>query len=245
MSARCPCCRSSALGVSSSGWVPPEAAVEHDREQEALLEELGIGDADLSPAAELVEAYLRLGRPEDAASRADALEARARAKGQPWSLARAARCRALLVAEGEMEHPFVEAMDLHVQAPDAFEGARTRLACGGRLRRARKRVRAREELRTALDAFDRLGAAWSDLARVELASTGETAGKRDPSTLDDLTPQELQIGLLRAEGRTTREAAAVSLSEDDRVPPSQRLSPAGDPLPRGARAALARGTPGG
>jgi DNA-binding CsgD family transcriptional regulator len=199
-----------ALGDLELGLGRPEAAVEPYREQEALLEELSIGDTDLSPAAELVEAYLRLGQPQEAAPWADALEARARAKGQPWSLARAARCRALLAAEDEMERDFAEALGLHAQTPDVFEAARTRLAYGVRLRRARKRVRAREELREALDAFDRLGAApWSELARMELSATGETARKRDPSTLDDLTPQELQIGILLAQGRTTREAAAA------------------------------------
>jgi DNA-binding CsgD family transcriptional regulator len=199
-----------ALGDLELGLGRPEAAVEHYQEQEALLDELGIGDADLSPAAELVEAYLRLGRPQDAAAPADALEAAARVKGQPWALARAARCRALQASEDEMEHDFEEAVWLHRQTPDVFEAARTRLAYGARLRRARKRVRAREELRTALAAFDRLGArSWSDLASGELSATGETARKRDASTLDDLTPQELQIGLLLAQGRTTREAAAA------------------------------------
>ena len=58
--------------------------------------------------------------------------------------------------------------------------------------------------------FDALGAEpWSSLARVELEATGETARKRDPSTLDQLTPQELQIALLLADGSTTREAAAA------------------------------------
>ena len=33
--------------------------------------------------------------------------------------------------------------------------------------------------------------------------------RRDPSTVDELTPQELQIALLLAGGRTTREAAAT------------------------------------
>ena len=58
--------------------------------------------------------------------------------------------------------------------------------------------------------FDDLGAApWADQAAAELAATGETARRRDPSTLDDLTPQELQIARLLAEGKTTREAAAA------------------------------------
>jgi DNA-binding CsgD family transcriptional regulator len=93
--------------------------------------------------------------------------------------------------------------------PDVFETARTRLAYGVRLRRAGRRVRAREELWAAIEDFDSLGAMpWSNLARSELEATGETARKRDPSTLDQLTPQELQIALLLADGRTTRETAA-------------------------------------
>ena len=99
---------------------------------------------------------------------------------------------------------------LHGQTPDAFETGRTHLAYGGRLRRERQRVRAREQLRAAIDVFDRLGAGpWSEMARAELAATGETARRRDVTTLNDLTPQELQIALSLAEGRTTRETAAA------------------------------------
>ena len=73
-----------------------------------------------------------------------------------------------------------------------------------------RRVRRARALRRAIDVFDDLGAApWAELARAELAATGETARRRDPSTLDELTPQELQVALLLAEGRTTREAAAA------------------------------------
>ena len=102
-----------------------------------------------------------------------------------------------------------QALTLHQQTLDAFETARTRLAYGARLRRARKRVRAREQLRAALEAFEALGPSpWADAAGVELAATGETARRRDPSTLGELTPQELQIALLLGDGKTTREAAA-------------------------------------
>ena len=47
------------------------------------------------------------------------------------------------------------------------------------------------------------------LAGAELAATGETARRRSPHTLDELTPQELQIALILAGGKTTREAAAA------------------------------------
>ena len=101
-------------------------------------------------------------------------------------------------------------MSQHEQTPDAFEAARTRLAYGERLRRARNRVLAREQLRTAME---RVRAPrrppWADRARTELAATGETRRRRDPTTIDELTPQELQIALLLAGGKTTRETAAA------------------------------------
>jgi DNA-binding CsgD family transcriptional regulator len=120
------------------------------------------------------------------------------------------RCRALLASGPDAEPLFLEALRLHDLTPDGFEGGVTRLAFGARLRRTRQRVRAREELRAALAVFEPLGARpWADQAIAELAASGETARRRDVSTLDDLTPQELQIARLLAEGRTTREAAAA------------------------------------
>jgi DNA-binding CsgD family transcriptional regulator len=169
-----------------------------------------IGDPDISPAPELVEIYLRLGRGSEAAKAAEEFDRDASIKAQPWALARAARCRGLIAAEGESDPHFETALTLHAQTPDGFETGRTRLAYGARLRRERQRVRAREQLRAAVDVFDRLGAEpWSEMARAELAATGETARRRDVTTLNDLTPQELQIALSLAEGRTTRETAAA------------------------------------
>jgi DNA-binding NarL/FixJ family response regulator len=70
--------------------------------------------------------------------------------------------------------------------------------------------RARVQLRAALEIFERLEATpWAERARGELAASGETLRRRDPSSLDDLTPQELQIALLLASGKTTREAGAA------------------------------------
>jgi DNA-binding CsgD family transcriptional regulator len=187
-----------------------EAALARFEELRALLRSRGIGDPDPCPAPELVEIYLRLGRGPEAAKLAEEFSRDASAKAQPWALARAARCRGLIAAEGESDPHFETALALHAQTADAFETARTHLAYGARLRRERQRVRAREQLRAAIDVFDRLGAdPWSEIARAELAATGETARRRDVSTLNDLTPQELQIALSLAEGRTTRETAAA------------------------------------
>jgi DNA-binding CsgD family transcriptional regulator len=199
-----------ALGDLELALGRPEEAIEHYREQCAQMEALGIADVDLSPGPELVEAYLRLGRRDEALAEADAFEQAAEAKGQAWALARAARCRGLLAEDDELDASFGEALAQHARTPDVFETARTRLAYGARLRRARRRVDAREHLRAAYEAFDRLGAAnWAETAAAELAATGETARRRDVTTLDELTPQELQIALLLAQGKTTREAAAA------------------------------------
>ncbi len=199
-----------ALGDLELGLGRPAGAVEHYNAQAQALCSRGIADVDLSPAPELVDALLRLARADEAAEVAAEFGMQASAKGQPWALARAARCRALLADAAEMEPRFEEALRLHQQTPDAFEAARTRLAYGARLRRARKRVRAREQLRAAIEAFERLGAqSWAEQAGAELAATGETARRRDVSTLDQLTPQELRIVRLLADGKTTREAAAA------------------------------------
>jgi DNA-binding CsgD family transcriptional regulator len=199
-----------ALGDLDLGLGNLSDAVAHFEEEQAALVAHGVGDVDLSPEPELIELHLRLGRREVADDHLGAFEERARTKSQPWALARAARCRGLLAADDDVDACFTEALAWHDRTPDVFETARTRLAYGARLRRARQRVRAREQLRAAVAVFDELGAVpWAAMARTELAATGETARQRVASTRDQLTPQELQVALLLASGRTTREAAAA------------------------------------
>lgn len=199
----------SALGELDLGLGRPEAAIARLQRLEALLEELGLDDVDLSPAPELVEALVHVGLFDEAAARAQVYAARAAAKGQPWSLARAGRTLGLTADPTAMEEHFAGAMEHHGRTLDSFEVARTQLAHGSRLRRARRRVDAREPLRSCLASFERLGAVpWADRAAVELRATGETARRRGASVLRDLTPQELQIARLLGSGRTTKEAAA-------------------------------------
>ena len=187
-----------------------DAAVELFEAEVDALRSRQVGDVDLSPEPELVELHLRLGHREQADAHQASFEREAVAKGQPWALARAARGRGLLAPADEIDRHFGDALAWHDETPDVFEAARTRLLYGARLRRARHRLRAREHFRDALATFDRLGAApWYDIAVAELAATGETARRRDPSTRRDLTPRELQIALLLADGSTTREAAAM------------------------------------
>jgi DNA-binding CsgD family transcriptional regulator len=154
-----------------------------------------------------VEAAVRADRPAAAAERLAI--ARDWVEGAPTQARRAllARCQALL-GERDAEQAFSEAIE-RSQALPPLEQARTGLLYGEWLRRERHRTSARTQLRAALELFQRLGAVpWAGRAEAELRATGETARKRDPSTLTQLTPQELQIAGLVADGLTNRQIAA-------------------------------------
>jgi DNA-binding CsgD family transcriptional regulator len=92
----------------------------------------------------------------------------------------------------------------------AFERARTQLALGMRRRRSRRRADARAALQEALAYFERGGAEpWAGQARAELRATGVTPPHDNAGGLRSLTPQELQVALIVAQGSTNREAAAT------------------------------------
>jgi ATP/maltotriose-dependent transcriptional regulator MalT len=188
-----------------------EAAIDAYERKARMLAAHAIGDPDMSPAPELVEALMRLGRADEARALADAAAVAAERKGRPWALARARRAQALADPDDNAACArYDEALTLHELEADVFERARTQVCLGERLRRAGRRADARDPLRGALDAFEDLGARpWAERAAAELAATGETVRRRDPSTLDDLTAQELRIAMMLADGASTREAASA------------------------------------
>lgn len=199
-----------AQGDLAAGLGDLAAAVRHYEALESQLAAAALADPDQSCAAELAETYVHLGRVEDARQVAKSFAAKAKTKGQPWSLARAGRAFGLCEPDAAAEAHFRTALVLHAQTPDMFETARTELAFGARLRRQRRRVEARPFLRSSLRTFEALGAQpWADKAAQELRATGESVHRRESNVMDDLTSQERQIAQLLAQGRTTREAAAA------------------------------------
>jgi DNA-binding CsgD family transcriptional regulator len=163
----------------------------------------------LMAVPDLVEAGVRAGREEEAREAFGALDAFAQPGAPGWALALAARCRALLAQNGDAVAEFDDAMGLDADCNRPFDAARTKLLYGEFLRRQRRRTDSREHLRAAVDGFEDLGAvAWAERARTELRASGETARKRDPSTIDQLTPQELQIAQLVGEGHSNKDVAA-------------------------------------
>ncbi|MGI5286423.1 response regulator transcription factor [Nonomuraea polychroma] len=84
--------------------------------------------------------------------------------------------------------------------------ARAQLAYGRWLRRHHRMADSRPLLRAARDSCDALGVLpWSERARQELRASGEGSGPRLREASDTLTPQELQIAQLAAEGLTNKE----------------------------------------
>ncbi|MBW9211030.1 AAA family ATPase [Mumia sp. zg.B21] len=152
---------------------------------------------------ELVEAASRAGEPTTAADAFAQLAPLARASGSDWALGVAARCEAQLHDGDRADSLYRESIDRLGRTAVPPELARAHLLYGEWLRRAGRRVEAREQLRTAHQMLVALGlAAFAERARRELAATGETVRKRAHGTRDELTPQEMHVARLAAEGLT-------------------------------------------
>ncbi len=201
----------SILGLLELGLGRPDEAIPLLEGVASLAEELGLGEPGVVQwAPDLIEAYVRAGRSNDAERTLGAFGQQAEHTRRTWALAASARCRGLLAPDEAFEEQFAAALALHEQTPTPFERARTELCLGERRRRTGRRADAREPLRSALQAFERLGASpWAERAAAELAASGETARRRDPSAAEQLTPQELQVALIVAQGATNREVGAA------------------------------------
>jgi DNA-binding CsgD family transcriptional regulator len=159
--------------------------------------------------AELIEAASRSGAPGPAARALERLTEDTAVADTDWGLGIAARSRALLTDGDAAESHYREAIERLGRTRLVPELARAHLLYGEWLRRAHRRLDARDELRTAHERFTDLGVeAFAERARLELQATGERARKRTAETRDELTPQETQIARMAAEGQTNREIAA-------------------------------------
>ena len=149
-----------------------------------------------------------LGNDEEAQRLAGEALDRARQAGGPRGIG-ISLCAQGLVADGE------ERLQILSEAVETLAGTRARLhharalvELGASLRRANRRREAREPLREALDLAHRCGAQpLEERARTELQAAGARPRKAMLSGVDALTPSELRVAQMAAQGMTNREIA--------------------------------------
>jgi DNA-binding CsgD family transcriptional regulator len=201
-------------GLTFTHWAAAVLRNGQGRYEEALsVAQQGVEDSlEVQLAAwglvELIEAAARSGKAELAADALDRLSQTTSVSGTDWALGIEARSRALLTEGDAAESLYRQAIERLGLTRIRMELARAHLLYGEWLRRERRRLDAREQLRAAHELFTEFGmGAFAERARVELEATGEHARKRTVETRDDLTPQEAQISRLAAEGATNQEIA--------------------------------------
>ena len=148
---------------------------------------------------DFVEAAVRSGHRDEALTFARELEPLARRPPSPWFGLQMAYARLYLATDDEAGPAFDDALSRDLSAWPVVQ-ARIKLAYGEWLRR-RRQIESRAPLRAARDAFDAFGmSAWAERARQELRAAGESSQRRERDSLDELTPQELQIVQMVTQG---------------------------------------------
>jgi DNA-binding CsgD family transcriptional regulator len=194
-----------ALGFLELGLDRIDRAIEELEEVERLSAATGNEESTLVPwAGDLIEAYVRAGAASAARRVIATLERQAASSGSTTAKAVLARSEGLLADDYPTR--FTQALALYDRRPMPFERARTLLAYGRRLHRARRRADARASLREALAGFERLGAqTWATQTREELKAAG---ARRRTARSDELTPQERRVARAVARGASNHEVAA-------------------------------------
>lgn len=186
-------------------------AAEADRHLRDLwpsLRALGYREPSIYPALHnAAEAAIHLGDLHAAAEMLTELHSLGEDLGSDWSLALAARGRAMLLgARGQLDDAltaFEDALAIHERLPVPFERARTLMALGALHRRRKEKRAGREALGQALATFEDLGAAiWARRTRADLARISG----RTRSTA--LTETERRVAELVAEGHSNKQVAS-------------------------------------
>jgi DNA-binding CsgD family transcriptional regulator len=155
---------------------------------------------------ELVEAGARTGNTGLAGEALDQLAGWTQAGQTDWGLGVEARCRALLSDGEAADRLYREAIVRLGRTGMRPDLARARLLYGEWLRRQRRRIDAREQLRAACQMLEAIGMdAFARRARRELRATGVTTRNRATTAAAELTAQEAQIARLAADGLSNPE----------------------------------------
>lgn len=152
-------------------------------------------------------ALLQLDQPGEARRLADEELDLARRLGVPRALGIALRAAGLVYGGADGMALLDEAATVLALSDARLEHARALTDLGAALRRANRRVAAREPLRRGLDLAAACDAApLADRARQELIAAGARP-RRSGSGVDALTPSELRVARMAADGMGNRAIA--------------------------------------
>jgi DNA-binding CsgD family transcriptional regulator len=155
--------------------------------------------------ADLIEAAAHADKPDEARQHLEELESVAAQTSAPYLRATVGYARPLLAPDSEAEALYQAALESDLSDWPCYRG-RLLLAYGRWLRRQRRVAESRAPLRAARESFDALAfAGLAEIARQELRASGESSHERVPGASDLLSPQELQIAQLAAQGLSNRE----------------------------------------
>jgi DNA-binding CsgD family transcriptional regulator len=153
-------------------------------------------------------ALLRLGERERAAQLADDELERARAFGAPRALGVALRAAGLVEGGAAGLDLLADAVHTLERSPACLERARALVDWGSALRRAGRPRDARSQLTEGMDLAHRCGAtALLDTAHRELVLAGARPRRFALTGVDALTPSELRVAEMAAEGMTNKDIA--------------------------------------
>jgi DNA-binding CsgD family transcriptional regulator len=153
-------------------------------------------------------ALLRLGRRQDAVRLADAELADVRVFGAPRALGIALRVAGLARGGPQGLALLRESATALDDSPALLERARTLAELGAALRRDGQRTAARDPLRRALELAAGCGAGpLAARVRDELRAAGARPRRPWRTGVDALTPSEMRVARLAADGRSNREIA--------------------------------------
>jgi len=162
----------------------------------------------LHARAGAAQALLRLGERERARDVAEAELADVKVFGAPRALGIALRVAGLAHGGTKGIELLGESVASLRKSPAALERAHSLAELGAALRRHGCRSAAREPLAEALDLAARCGARpLAARVREELKATGARPRREWRTGLEALSPRELRVVQLAAEGRTNREIA--------------------------------------
>jgi DNA-binding CsgD family transcriptional regulator len=194
--------QAAAVLYNGLGRYAEASAAVHDALDVAPYCELGSQRA----IAELVEGATRAGERRIAERALERLTLTTQHSGSDWALGVEARSRALLSDGDAAERLYEESIERLGRTRVRVQLARTHLLYGEWLRRERRRMESRDQLRTALEMFTVMGVeAFAGRAGRELSATGERVRKRSVETREELTAQEAQIARLAQDGLSNAE----------------------------------------